>query len=68
MTYSLRLHISHVSHVSQKKMITWGVDGISPGQQNEGVMAGQPMLSFIPLTKTPIQLSENLTDWVMSWL
>ena len=65
MSYALRLHISHVSG---KRMIAWGVDGISRGQLNEGVMAGQPMLSFIPLYKTPIQMSDSLIGWVKSWL
>ena len=65
MAHSLRLHISHVSG---KRMIAWGVDGISRGQMNEGVMAGQPMLAFIPLHKTPIQMSDSLMGWVKSWL
>ena len=65
MRYALRLHISHVSG---KRMIAWGVDGISRGQLNEGVMAGKPMLSFIPLHKTPMQMSSTLFEWVKSWL
>ena len=65
MRYSLRLHISHVSG---KRMIAWGVDGISRGQLNEGVMAGKPMLSFLPLHKTPMQMSPTLFEWVKSWL
>ena len=65
MKFSLRLHISHVSG---KRMIAWGVDGLSRGQVNEGVMAGKPMLSFIPLYKNPLQMSRPLFHWVKSWL
>ena len=65
MRHAIRLHISHVSG---KRMIAVGVDGISRGQLNEGVMAGTPMLSYIPLHKTPFQMSENLFEWVRSWL
>ena len=65
MRHSLRLHISHVSG---KRMIAWGVDGLSRGQVNEGVMAGKPMLSFIPLHKHPLQMSKPLFHWVKSWL
>ena len=65
MKHALRLHISHVSG---KRMIAVGVDGISRGQLNEGVMAGSPMLSYIPLHKTPIQMSDTLFEWVRSWL
>ena len=31
-------------------------------------MAGKPMLSFIPLHKTPMQMSPTLFEWVKSWL
>ena len=41
--------ILHVIHVSGKRMIAQGTDGISRGDHSTGVMRGKPMASFIPL-------------------
>ena len=38
-----------VVHVSGKRMILTGIDGVSRGDMNAGVMAGADMLSFVPL-------------------
>ena len=53
-----------ISHVSGKRMIAQGTDGISRGAMNEGVMAGASMLGFIPLHLTAIQRQQNLRTWL----
>ena len=58
----------HVVHVSGKRMIAVGVDGISRGLLNEGVMAGEKMLSFIPLHLTATERSPTLLPWIQSWV
>ena len=44
--------ILHVIHVSGKRMIAQGTDGLSRADFSEGVMAGQSMTSFVPLHLT----------------
>lgn len=56
-----------VSHVSGKRMIASGGDGISRGLLNEGVMAGTPMLAFLPLHKSALERSDTLLDWIKTW-
>ena len=41
----------HLVHVSGTRMMAQGTDGITRGDMLEGVMAGKPMLDFIPLNK-----------------
>jgi hypothetical protein len=41
--------ILHVIHVSGKRMIAQGTDGLSRGDHTEGVMQGRSMTEFIPL-------------------
>jgi hypothetical protein len=57
-----------VSHVSGKRMIAQGTDGISRGELNQGVGLGESMLSFIPLHLTATQREPALEDWVRGWL
>jgi hypothetical protein len=56
-----------VSHVSGLRMIAEGGDGVSRGSLNEGVMAGDTMLSFIPWHKSAIEVSPTLLAWLRSW-
>lgn len=56
-----------VVHVSGKRMIESGVDGISRGDKNSGLMAGQSIHSFIPLHLSALERNENLSEWVASW-
>jgi hypothetical protein len=56
-----------VSHVSGKRMIAQGADGISRGLLNEGVMAGTPMLAFLPFHKGALERSATLQGWIKSW-
>jgi hypothetical protein len=57
-----------VSHVSGKRMIAQGTDGISRGEMNEGVAAGSPMLSFVPLHLSALDRVPCLGSWVKTWL
>jgi hypothetical protein len=57
-----------VSHVSGKRMIAQGTDGVSRGLLNEGVTTGLDMLSFIPLHLNSIERNPLLTPWIRSWL
>jgi hypothetical protein len=56
-----------VSHVSGKRMIAQGTDGISRGELKEGISQGASMLSFIPLHLSAIDRSIALKEWIMSW-
>jgi hypothetical protein len=56
-----------VSHVSGKRMIKEGTDGVSRGQLREGVAAGESMLSFIPTNEDPLDRAPELKSWVASW-
>ena len=56
--------ILHVIHVSGKRMIAQGTDGLSRGDHSTGVMRGLSMNSFIPLHLTCLQRSPELTGWI----
>jgi hypothetical protein len=56
-----------VSHVSGKRMIAEGGDGVSRGSLNEGVMAGVNMLTFIPIYLSAVERSPTLLDWIRTW-
>ena len=58
----------HVSHVSGKRMIAQGTDGLSRGQLNEGVMDGPDMLDFVPLHLSALTRHPELEQWVSSWI
>jgi hypothetical protein len=57
-----------VSHVSGLRMIAEGGDGVSRGILNEGVMAGESMLSFIPLNLPAKERCETLVPWNQGWI
>jgi hypothetical protein len=57
----------HVVHVSGSRMIWIGVDGLSRGDHNAGVMAGDAMLSFVPLAQSTAERSPGVLPWVRSW-
>jgi hypothetical protein len=54
----------HVIHVSGKRMIAQGTDGLSRGDHTEGVMQGKAMIEFIPLHLTAFERSPELKDWI----
>jgi len=57
-----------VVHVSGSRMIMTGIDGVSRGDMDAGVMAGADMLSFIPLNLSAMHQSSKLTNWLQSWI
>jgi hypothetical protein len=68
-----KLQVEHgvkivVSHVSGKRMIAQGTDGVSRGTLGEGVAAGADMLQFIPLHLSALEQSPQLKEWLLSWL
>jgi hypothetical protein len=65
MEYDLLLHMVHVSG---RRMILQGTDGISRGDHAEGVMVGKPMLEFVPLNLNALERSPSLVDWVNTTL
>jgi hypothetical protein len=48
-------------------MVWSGVNGLSRGDHNAGVVAGESMLSFVPLVQGANERSENLVPWIKSW-
>ena len=64
MKHSIRLVVSHVAGT---RMIAEGGDGVSRGLLNEGVMAGEDILSFIPLHLSALDRSPSLLPWLKTW-
>ena len=56
--------ILHVIHVSGKRMIASGVDGLSRGDHSSGVMQGKTLESFVPLHLTALERSPSLLPWL----
>ena len=54
-----------VTHVSGKRMISQGTDGISRGHLREGVSIGQSMLSFCPWHKSALDRYQELQSWIL---
>ena len=59
--------ILHVIHVAGTRMIEEGGDGGSRGDLTQGVMAGKPILEYIPLHLSAFERDSNLEAWVRSW-
>ena len=57
----------HVIHVAGTRMIWQGTDGLSRGDRNAGVMAGESMLSFVPLHLAVHERSPEPVAWFQSW-
>ena len=53
----------HLIWVSGLRMIAQGTDGASRGDLSNGVLAGQDMLSFVPLNKGVDVRSQELVAW-----
>jgi hypothetical protein len=65
MTYNVKVVISHVSG---KRMIKEGADGVSRGYLREGVTAGESMLGYIPTDEGPLSRAPKLKAWIESWV
>jgi hypothetical protein len=59
MTAGLKIHMIHISG---KRMIGTGIDGLSRGSLTEGVMSGIPFLKFFPLNETAFQRAPKLME------
>jgi hypothetical protein len=57
----------HMIHVAGSRMIDQGTDGLSRGDYVSGVMAGQSMLSFIPLHESALHHQVALLPWIRTW-
>ncbi len=55
------------SHISGKRMIAKGADGLSQGLLSEGVMTLDSIISFVPFHLLAIERSPAVFDWVTSW-
>ena len=56
--------ILHVIHVSGRRMIHSGVDGLSRGDHTTGIMAGHDTRDYIPLHLDAFERSPALKEWV----
>jgi hypothetical protein len=65
MDYDLLLH---VIHVSGKRMIHQGTDGLSRADKTAGVMTGRRMEEFVPLHQSSLDRSKQLRGWLQSIL
>ena len=59
--------IIHLIHISGKRMIESGVDGLSRGDITKGVMRGEDILTFVPLNLGADERSPAVIEWVQSW-
>jgi hypothetical protein len=58
--------IIHVLHVSGKRMIAQGADGLSRADHSGGVMQGKPMMDYMPLHENPLEREKKLKPWLES--
>jgi hypothetical protein len=58
--------IIHVVHVSGKRMIAQGTDGLLRADHSEGVMQGRSMMEFMPLHLDPVEREPRLKPWIES--
>ena len=56
--------ILHIVHVSGKRMIAQGTDGLSRGDHSTGVLRGMEMSHFIPLHLSALSRSAALSSWI----
>lgn len=56
--------ILHVIHVSGRRMIEAGVDGLSRADQSSGVMSGEDTKSFVPLHLDAFGRAPELKEWL----
>lgn len=58
----------HVVHVSGRRIIQQGTDGLLRGDHYQGAMADQPFERFIPLHLTALERSKKLKGWLTEYL
>ena len=54
----------HIFHLAGARMISQGTDRVSRGFLGEGIMAGHPMQSFIPIHFSALDRSAQLGSWI----
>ena len=54
----------HVVHISGKRMIVEGTDGLSWADHGEGVMLGKDIRTFIPLHLDPVAREPKVLEWL----
>lgn len=57
----------HMVHVAGTRMISQGTDGLSRGDRHAGIMAGQSMLTFLPLHRSANEQSDLILPWINTW-
>jgi hypothetical protein len=58
----------HFIHISGKRMIAQGTDGLSRGNTMQGVLQGAAFSGFVPLHLSALERQTSpLTNWVNSW-
>lgn len=57
----------YITHVSGKRMMAQGTDGVSRGHLREGVSIGEAMLSFCPWGRTALERCDTLENWIKTW-
>lgn len=57
----------NIIHVSGKRMMAQGTDGVSRGSMKEGITTGASMLSFVPISISAMDVFPPLGDWISSW-
>jgi hypothetical protein len=69
---NLQMHgqmILHVIHISGRRMIAQGMDGLSRGNLHEGVFKGGSFLEHSPSHLNAVERQgQGLVNWVESWL
>ena len=61
MYHGLKLHLINVSGT---RMIEQVIDGLSQGNQLEGVLSGVNMLSFVPIHESASCWEHLIIDWI----
>ena len=56
--------ILHVIHIAGTRMIKMGIDGLSRGDNHEGVAAGKNMVEFMDLHLSAFERSPRLKNWL----
>lgn len=62
------LIILHVVHVAGTRIKHWGIDGLSRGDFEEGLLGGNGPLSYIPLRQGADERSGGqVGEWIRDW-
>jgi len=56
-----------VIHVAGTQIISQGTDSLSRGCLTESIMSGPPMLDFLPLHLSALNLQPTLLQWIQDW-